>query len=160
MVQPGRSSATKNLDKKHFIVSYRRPTSLKDMLVRVEIPQPSRHQSRGCNRPQTWKQCSRIPYSGVIEILHNNKTWNIIINDTCQSSNPIYFLELNQYKIRYVDQTRNRITEIPRSYFLYKTPNTTVTKHFASHENTVDPRVTIYILEYIRTLKIHLGLSL
>ena len=30
--------------------------------------------------------------------------------------------------------------------------NTTVVRHFASHQNSVDLRMTIYILEYIRTL--------
>ena len=31
--------------------------------------------------------------------------------------------------------------------------NVTVARHFASHDNTVDPRMTIHILENIRTLK-------
>ena len=37
----GRSSATKELGKQDFMITYRKPPSLKDLLVSVKIPQPS-----------------------------------------------------------------------------------------------------------------------
>ena len=41
----GRSSATRNLQREHFMISYRRPTSLKDLLLRARISQPIQPQS-------------------------------------------------------------------------------------------------------------------
>ena len=51
----GRSSATRELGKQDFMMTYRKPPSLKDMLVRARIAQPTTSFSKGCNRPHTCK---------------------------------------------------------------------------------------------------------
>ena len=151
----GRSRATGELGKQDFIITYRKPPSLKDMLVRAGIAQPTTPFSKGCNRPHTCKCCGRISQSGHIKSLHNNKTYNTLRNGTCQSNDLIYCLECNWCHTKHVGQTKNRI--------IYRFPghicdiklsnNTRVARHFHSHKDKLDPRMTIHILEYINLPK-------
>ena len=53
----GRSSATIELGKKDFMITYRKAPSLKDMLVRAKIAQPRTISNKCCNRPNTCKYC-------------------------------------------------------------------------------------------------------
>ena len=72
----GRSSATREFGRKDFMITYRKPPSLKDMLVRAKIAQPRTTTYKGCNRPNTCKYCKKISQSGKIKTLHNNKPYN------------------------------------------------------------------------------------
>ena len=101
----GRSTATRELGKHDFMITYRKPPSLKDMLVRARIAQPTTTFIEGCNRPSTCKYCIKISQWGRIKNLNNNKSCNTITNSTCQSKNLIYCSECNWCHIRYVGQT-------------------------------------------------------
>ena len=57
----GRSSATRELGKQDFMISYRKPPSLKDMLIRAKIAQPRTISNKNCNRPNTCKYCKKSP---------------------------------------------------------------------------------------------------
>ena len=71
----GRSSATGELGKQNFMITYRKPPSLKDMLVRAKIAQPRTTTNKGCKRPNTCKYCKNISLSGRIKNLNiNNPT--------------------------------------------------------------------------------------
>ena len=98
----GTSSATRELGKQDFMITYRKPPSLKDILVRARIAQPTTTSIKGCNRPNTCKYYEKISQSGKVKNLNNNKTCNTIRNDTCQSNNFIYCLECNWCQIKYV----------------------------------------------------------
>ena len=78
-----------------------------------------------------------------------------MMNSTCQSNNPIYRLVCNYCNVEHVGQTKNRI--INRLYGhvfdIKHSSNATVARHSASNDNTLDPRITIHIPDYIRTLK-------
>ena len=74
----GKSSATRELGKQDFMITYGKPPSLKDMLVRAKIAQPRTTSIKGCNRPNTCKYCVKISQSGRIKKL-------ITINPTIQS---------------------------------------------------------------------------
>ena len=50
-----RSSATRELGRQDIIITYRKPPSLKDMLIRAKITQPKTTTYKGCNRPKTCK---------------------------------------------------------------------------------------------------------
>ena len=63
----GRSSTMRELGKQDFMITYRKPPSHKDMLVRARIAQPTTLFSKGCNRPHTCKHCGRISQSGHIK---------------------------------------------------------------------------------------------
>ena len=78
----GRSSATRELGRQDIMVTYRKPPSLKDILVRAKIPQPKSTISKGCTRPNTCQYCTRISQSGKITNLNNNTTYNIITKGT------------------------------------------------------------------------------
>ena len=92
---PGRSSATRELGKKDFMITYRKPPFLKDMLVRAKIAQPRTTYIKHCNRPNTCKDCIKISQSGRIKNLNNNKSYNTITSGTCQSNTLIYCVECN-----------------------------------------------------------------
>ena len=89
----GRSSATREFGKRDFMITYRKPPSLKDMLVRTKIAQPRSTTHKGCKRPNTCKYYKRISQSGKIKNPHNNKNYNTMTKGTCQSNNLIYCLE-------------------------------------------------------------------
>ena len=57
----GRSSATSELEKQDFMIAYRKPPSLKDMLVRAKIAQPRTTTNRGCKRPNACKYYKKFP---------------------------------------------------------------------------------------------------
>ena len=69
----GRSSATRELGKQDFMITYRKPPSLKDMLIRARTAQTTTPFSEGCNRPHTYKYCGRISLSGHFKNIQNNK---------------------------------------------------------------------------------------
>ena len=87
--------------------------------------------------------------------MNNNKTYNTITNGTCQSNNLIYCLECNWCHIKYVGQTRNRIIDRFQGHIfdIKHNNNTTVARHFHSHNDQIDPKMIIHILEYIRLPK-------
>ena len=116
------------------------------------IPQPTTPFSKGCKRPHTCKYCGRISQSGHIKNLQNNKTYNMLQNGTSQSNNLIYCLECNWCHIKYVGQTKNRIIDRFKSHIFYikHTNSTTVARHFHSHNDQLDPKMTIHILECIK----------
>ena len=107
----GRSSATRELGKQDFMITYRKPPSLKDMLVRAKSTQPRTASIKGCNIPSTCKYCKKISQLGRIKNLNNNKSYNTVTKGTCQSNNLIYCLECNWCHIKYVEQTKNRIID-------------------------------------------------
>ena len=148
----GMSSATRELGKQNFMITYRKPPSLKDLLIRAKIMQSKTPILKGCNRPNTCKYCVKISKSGKIKNLHNNTIYNTITNGTCQSNNPIYCLECNWCHIKYVGQTKNRILDRFKGHIfdIKHNHNTTVARHFHSHNDQINPNMIIHILEYIR----------
>ena len=145
----GRSRELCNQD---IMVIYRKPPSLKEMLVRAKIPQPKTETTKGCTRPNTCQYCTRLSQSGKIINLNNNTTYNTITKGTCQSNYLIYCLECKWCHIKYVGQTKNRITDRFQHHIfdIKHKNNTTVARHFHSHHDQTNPSMIIHILEYIR----------
>ena len=151
----GRSSASRKFGKRDFLITNRKPPSLKNMLVRAKIVQPRNTTYKGCKRPNTCKYCKKISQSGKIKNLHNNKTYNTVTKGTCQSNNLIYSLECNWCHIKYVGQTKNRIIDRFQGHIfdIKHNHSTTVGRHFESQSVHLDPNMTIHILEYVRLPK-------
>ena len=151
----GRSSATRDFGQRDFMVTYRKPPSLKDKLVRARITQPTYKATQGCKRPNSCKYCKKISQSGKIRNLLNNKNYNTMMNGICQSNNLIYCIECNWCHTKYVGQTKNRIIDRFQGHIfdIKHNHNTTVARHFGGHKDHVDPSMTIHILEYIRLPK-------
>ena len=150
----GRSSATREFGRKDFMIHYRKPPSLKDMLVRIKIAQQRTTTCKGCMRPNTCKYCKKISQSGKIKN-SLNKPYNTMTKCTCQSNNFIYCLECNWCHNKYVGQTKNRIIDRFQGHIFHTkhNNNTTVARHFESHNDHLDPNMTTHILEYIRLPK-------
>ena len=148
----GRSSATRDFEQKKFMVTYRRPPSLKDQLVRARVTQPTHPATHGCKRPNSCKYCKEISRSGKIRNTLNNKTYSTMKNGTCQNNNLIYCIECNWCQTKYVGQTRNRLIDRFQGHIfdIKHSNNTAVARHFGSHKDHNDPNMTILILEYIR----------
>ena len=126
----GRPSATRELGRQDIMITYRKPPSLKDMLLRAKIPQPKSTTPKEYTRPNTHQYCTRISQSWKITYLNNNTTNNAITKSTCQSNNLIYCLECNWCHIKYVGQTK---TESFQGHILDIKHNnkTTVVKTFS-----------------------------
>ena len=120
-----------------------------------KIAQPRTTTIKDCNRSNTCKYCVKISQSGKNKNLNNNKSYNTITNGTCKSNILIYCLECNWLHIKYVGQTRNRINDRFQGHIsvIKHNNNTTVASHFHSHNDQMDPKMAIYILEYIRLQK-------
>ena len=149
----GRSSAIKELGRQNIMITYIKPPSLKDMLVRAKIPKSITH--KGYTRPNTCKYYTRISQSGKIANLNNSTTYSTITKGSCQSNNLIYCLECNWCHIKYVGQTKNRIIDRFQGHiFDIKHNNkTTVGRHFHSHNDHTNPSMIIHIIEFIRLPK-------
>ena len=139
------SSAMWNSEEEYYRISHRKT-------YRTKIPQPSPSQSKGFNRPQTCKNCSSISKSGTKKNLHSN---NVKMHSICQSNHLIYCLECNWCNIKYTGLTKNRIIDRFHGHMfdVKHQSNTKVARHFARHQDTIDPRMTIHILEYFWALK-------
>ena len=148
----GRSSAARELGRQDNMVTYRKPPSLMDMLVRAKIPQPKSTTTKGCTRPNTCQYCTRISKSGKITNLNNNTTYSTTTKGTSQSNNLIYCLECNWCCIKYIGQTKKRIIDRFQGHiFDIKHNNkTAVARHFHSHNDQTNPSMIIHLLEYIR----------
>ena len=55
----GRCSATRDLSKRDFMITYRKPPSLKDMLVKARLTQPRQKTNKECKRPKSCKYCTQ-----------------------------------------------------------------------------------------------------
>ena len=145
----GRSSATRDFEQRKFMVTYRRPPSLKDQLIGARITQPTHPATQGC-KDQIHASTARK--SGKIKNTLNNKNYNTMRNGTCQSNNLIYCIECNWCQTKYVGQTRNRIIDRFQGHIfdIKHNNNTTVARHFGSHKDHIDPNMITHILEYIR----------
>ena len=65
----GRSCATREMWRQDFMITFRKPPSLKDMLIRAKITQHKTTTYKGCNRPKTYRYCGKISHSGKIKKL-------------------------------------------------------------------------------------------
>ena len=68
----GRSSTTSELVKQDFMITYRKPPSLKDMLVRAKIAQLRTTSNKSCNRLNTSKYCKEISNQGEQILQHSH----------------------------------------------------------------------------------------
>ena len=99
------------------MITYRKPLSLRDMLVRARIAQPTTTFMKGCNRPNTCKYCGKIFESGKVKNLSSDKTYNTVTNGSCQSNHLILFeIQLVPDQICRTNLKEN-LRYIPRSHF-------------------------------------------
>ena len=150
---PIRASYTRGLANMEIMVTHRKPPFLRDMLVRAKIPWPNQKSPKICKRTNSCQYCYIISRTGTI-VNHHNRMYSTITSVKFQSISLISCLECNICNIKYLGQTRNRIRQVQRTHVDIKYhDNTTVARHFASHNWPTNPKFTIHILKYIRLPK-------
>ena len=103
---------------------------------------------RAVRDPTPANIAKNISQSRKIKNSNNNISYNTITKGTCQGNNLIYYLECNWCHIKYVGQTKNRIIDrfLGHIFDIKHNNNITVARHFYSHNDYLDPNMTIHIL--------------
>ena len=125
------------------------------MLVREKLLSPPPPFIKGLTDHILVKVVEDYPNQGILNTYKVTKPYNKLRNCTCQSNNLIYCLECNLCHIKYLGQTKNKIIDRYQGHIfdIRHTDSTTVARHFHSHEDQMDPRMTVHILEYIKLPK-------
>ena len=111
------SVATKILAESKIVVGYRRPSNLKDLLIKARVPQMAES-----NKQRPWckfsnkcpnKKCKFCPLldKGRIKSTVRGREFESKRNVTCRSSNTIYCITCQRFKKQYVGQTDNTLHE-------------------------------------------------
>ncbi len=155
----GRSNATRALIDCKIVFGFSRPKNLRDHLCSAKLT-PIRSvgsiqgrviRDNSCNKPNNCMHCPKLNLTGRITSFTNGRTYKIPSHVTCQSNNLIYTLTCDICGIQYVGQTKNRIMD---RFNGHKTDirnhkDTTVARHMASHNVTLDPPITISVVHFI-----------
>ena len=99
----------KEVFKKPPMVAYKRPKSLRDILVRAKVPPPNhRKSSRICNSMKKCNKCVVCPFVHECKFLKSSHgVYSVNINKpvNCETSNVVYLVECIKCKSQYVGQT-------------------------------------------------------
>ena len=153
----GRSCSTREIFQKNLITGFRKPTSMKQILVRAKLRDPPKPPNLEPSNPCKTKNCRYCPKlntTGSITCKVSERTYITKHNVTCKSSNLIYCITCRKCSIQYVGQTKNRLIDRFQSHFYnigHNRPGSEICKHFNSlgHHGLAD--VEIHILDFINT---------
>ena len=152
----GRSSSTRPLVDATIIFGHRRPKNLKDTLVNAKLPSlesGSNSITPKCKSGQRCNHCPNINRDGYIHSHSTGRKYACVSFGCCQSQNLIYCLTCGHCGLQYVGQTKttlktrinNHRSTIRTGKFYLPVPN-----HMKTHNDLLDPKLTIHILEFIK----------
>ena len=152
-----RSSTTRSLKEKTLKVGYRRPKSLKDLLIRAKLPQPRvehtsethKAHARCCNR--NCRYCQRLNTKGYIQAHATGRKYSTRKKADCASNNLVYCITCKKCGKQYVGQTKNSLKERFQAHFYlirHKKTDHEVARHFntGSHRGIDDVQIHILTL--------------
>jgi hypothetical protein len=125
------------------LISYRRPPSLKDTLVRARVSQPKTQLQNnslngGCQpcRKTRCKNCHNMQTTNSFKSHITGKSYPINHTLTCTTTNVVYIIECSVCCIQYVGETGNNIQERMRNHrstikIHQKHPDKPVAAHFS-----------------------------
>ncbi len=152
-----RSSTTKSLAEKRVVTTYRKPQSLRDILVRAKLPKQKTPRDKPCS--ETVNSCTRkcrycplLNKTGSITSTRTNWTYKCKMNITCKSSNLIYCIQCNICQKQYVGQTMNTIQQRFQCHFEDIQKNKTekdIGRHYNSNGHSGTKDMSIYVLDFI-----------
>ena len=111
------TSATRPLTNQDIMVKFRKPESIRDILVRAKLFSDIREIKIQCNRPETCQYCSVVNHNGSIPRHDTTHSFYTIVYGKCQSNTLIYCLVCDICHIGYVGQTKNRILDMFQGHF-------------------------------------------
>ena len=149
-----RSCTTRNIHRKKVLTSFRRPKSLKDLLVRAKLPKKKIHRATPCNpcNTRSCRYCPKLNKEGRITCSASGRSYVSRYNVTCKSSNLVYGLTCKRCGIQYVGQTKNRLMDRFQGHF-YNIGHNRLMSEIGRHFNTNGHKgledVEIHILDFI-----------
>ena len=152
----GRSCSTREIHQKKLITAFRKPKSLRDVLVKARLPtrkSPPTHSlpSNPC-KTKNCRYCPKLNTSGRISCTATKRSYMAKFNVTCKSSNLIYCITCTKCKIQYVGQTKNRLMDRFQGHFYnigHNRPMSEIGKHFNSAGHNGLDDVEIHIVDFI-----------
>ena len=150
----GRSCTTRNIHRKKVLTSFRRPKSLKDLLVRAKLPKKKTHRVAPCNpcNTRSCRYCPKLNKEGRITCSASGRSYVSRYNVTCKSSNLVYGLTCKRCGIQYVGQTKNRLMDRFQGHFYnigHNRPMSEIGRHFNTNGHKGLDDVEIHILDFI-----------
>ena len=105
------------------MVAYRRPKSLKDILVRAKVPPPFKKRSKrlikGMKKCSKCNVCPYVQCSSVLKSSSDSYLVNIDSSVDCDTKNVIYLIECSKCTQQYVGQTGRSFKERIREHLGY-----------------------------------------
>ena len=154
-------TCTRQIHERGITVGYRRPKSLRDILVKARLP-AEKSPKVGCEALKSEKSCKSkncrycpiLDTTGTIKSHSTGRHYRSRHNVSCNSNNLIYCITCNKCCKQYVGQTKNGLKEWFKSHFYQITHDpekNEVSRHFnrGNHEKLKD--VKIHILEFIHS---------
>ena len=149
------------LKDKEVILGHRRPTNLKDLLVRSRISYPPTRmtpqitgvtEQNPCDTNQC-RYCSKMDTSGAVKSTHTGRNYSTPPGGTCKHNNLVYLLTCQTCNKQYVGQTSRRLMDRLREHFYYINKSDRLQplgRHFARADHGV-LNLKVQILEHINT---------
>ena len=156
-----RANSTRQIHERGITVGYRRPKSLRDILVKARLPAEKSPNSGGGElksekscKSKNCRYCPILDTTGTIKSHSTGRHYRSRHNVSCNSNNLIYCISCNKCGKQYVGQTKNSLKERFKSHFYQITHDpekTEVSRHFnrGNHDKLKD--VKIHILEFIHS---------
>ena len=151
----GRSCSTREIYQKNLIVGFRKPTNIKQILVRAKLgntPEPNSNSTSNPCKTKNCRYCPKLNKRGRIICTMTKRSYITKHNVTCKSSNLIYCMTCTRCNIQYVGQTKNRLMDRFQSHFYnigHNRPGSEIGKHFNSPDHNGLDYVEITILDFI-----------
>ena len=138
------------------LVAYRRPRSLKDLLVRasIRLPENILHEgSRQCGRRRC-KTCAHVRTGTDFTSAATGKKFSARVSATCKTSNIIYLIQCRKCKMQYVGETENPLhlrMNGHRSDYYRRLPDKPVARHFFNTPGHTFEDVSVMIIEQLHS---------
>lgn len=130
------------------VVAYRRPKSLRDLLVRAKLKPSTRDQpyglSKACNKPRC-QTCKMMPTAAQVVQHTSGARVSIRCNATCKSSNLVYVISCSKCGKQYIGETKQALNlrvNLHRSdYNKRRFERSPVAEHFHGENHSFDDAI-------------------
>jgi tripartite motif-containing protein 2/3 len=136
---------TSFLTEKKFMVAYRRPRNIKDLLVKTDMKITRKELGcQPCGKPRCLT-CRFMKKTKTFQSTITNQSYNINGSFNCQSNYVIYLLTCSKCNIQYVGQTSTSINSrmIAHRFDIKHKLDKPVSKHFTTSHEICDLTLTV-----------------
>ncbi len=136
---------------------YRRPKSLKDILVKAALPPKTnkpKNPHKKCYNINKCRYCPKIDKSGRIKSSSTGREYSTKTNVCCQSNNIIYCITCRRCALQYVGQCGRRVMDRFQGHFggiSRKDKSTLINDHFNLENHKGIEDMLIHILDFVHS---------